>query len=235
MRSLFLYLNFMNKNILKELNYSYDDRKSDIYKLKLCAKIYKEKLLGRRFLVIFDNCNYFEVLFTKSEFKHLTGISSDLGAANFYELCIGKKTKGKKIQYISPEDIYTTIEHPRIFALKKFKVFEDIYKLFSNSSYVLNDISENKRFYKLGLANFYLTLFLDDKNNFENTYIPISLKSESHLKNASDFDSIKFVFEKTNPYLKYSKLLYPNKIEIDFFDKYKYKLNELIDFDSIEY
>ena len=35
----------MNKNILKELNYSYDDRKSDIYKLKLCAKIYKEKSL----------------------------------------------------------------------------------------------------------------------------------------------------------------------------------------------
>lgn len=190
--------------------------------------------MGRRFLIIFDDCNFFEVLFTRSEFKHLTGISSDLSAVNFYELCIGMKTKGKKIRYIGPNDIYTTTKHPRIFALKKFKVFEDIYELFSNSSYVLNDISENKRFYKLGLANFYLTLFLDDKNKFENTYIPISLKSESHLKNASNFGSIKYVFEKTNPYLKYKKLLYPNTIDNEFFSNYKHKLDELIDYTFIE-
>lgn len=49
----------MNENILKESNYSYDDKKNDISKLKRCAKIYKEKLLGRRFLIIFDDCNFF--------------------------------------------------------------------------------------------------------------------------------------------------------------------------------
>ena len=49
----------MNENILKESNYSYDDKKTDISKLKSCAKIYKEKLLGRRFLIIFDDCNFF--------------------------------------------------------------------------------------------------------------------------------------------------------------------------------
>lgn len=55
----FLYPYFMNENILKESNYSYDDKKNDISKLKRCAKIYKEKLLGRRFLIIFDDCNFF--------------------------------------------------------------------------------------------------------------------------------------------------------------------------------
>lgn len=54
---------------------------------------------------------FFEVLFTRSEFKHLTGISSDLSAVNFYELCIGMKTKGKKIRYIGPNDIYIRLQN----------------------------------------------------------------------------------------------------------------------------
>lgn len=78
------------KEVQKELNYTLDKKKQDIIKLKECAKTYKEKLLGKRFLVVFDNLNYIEVIFTKKQFKHLTGISSDLSAVAFYDFCVGK-------------------------------------------------------------------------------------------------------------------------------------------------
>ena len=133
------------KEVQKELNYTLDKKKQDIIKLKECAKTYKEKLLGKRFLVVFDNLNYIEVIFTKKQFKHLTGISSDLSAVAFYDFCIGKKWQNNRTVYISPKDIYTTIEHPRVFAIKKMEVFSLIRDLFEKSSYVLTEISENKR------------------------------------------------------------------------------------------
>ena len=49
----------------KELNYTLDKKKNDIIKLKECAKIYKEKFLGKRFLVVFNNLDYLEINFTK--------------------------------------------------------------------------------------------------------------------------------------------------------------------------
>ena len=58
------------KEVQKELNYTLDKKKQDIIKLKECAKTYKEKLLGKRFLVVFDNLNYIEVIFTKKQFGH---------------------------------------------------------------------------------------------------------------------------------------------------------------------
>ena len=42
------------------------------------------------------------------------------------------------------------------------EVFSLIRDLFEKSSYVLTEISENKRFYKMGLANIQLTILLDD-------------------------------------------------------------------------
>lgn len=217
----------------KELNYTFDKKKQDIIKLKECAKIYKEKLLGKRFLVVFNNLNYIEVIFTKKQFKHLTGISSNLSAVAFYNFCIGKKQQNNKTVYISPKDIYTTIEHPRVFAIKKMEVFSLIRDLFEKSSYVLTEISENKRFYKMGLANIQLTILLDDyDDDAKETYIAISLKSESHIKNAKQFDKIEYVFEKTNPYLKYEKMLYPKRIDITSLNKAEHKLNHLIDFSN---
>ena len=175
-----------------------------------------------------------KLILQKKQFKHLTGISSDLSAVAFYDLCIGKKRKNNKIVYISPNDIYTTIKHPRVLALKKMEVFPLISDLFEKSSYVLTEIAENKRFYKMGLANIQLTLLLDDDgNDVKKSYIAISLKSKSHIKNAKQFDINEYVFEKTNPYLKYEKMLYPKRIDIASLNEAKHKLNHLINFNNL--
>lgn len=200
---------------VKENNYTLLKKKEDIARLKECAKFYKNNFLGKRFLVVFKDFEYVEILFTKSEFKHLTGISSDLSTKNLFDFCIGKRMKNGNTRYITPDEIYTTDEHPRIFALKKLRVFSEISRLFDEASFVMRDVYEKKRFYRLGLANFELTLFADDTNDTVGTYRPISLKSESHLSNSSDFSKVEYVFVKANPFLKYKLMLYQEKIGSD--------------------
>ena len=51
------------------------------------AKFYKELLVGRKFLLIFDN-RCIEVVFKRDGFKHLTGVSSNLTALSFYQKAV---------------------------------------------------------------------------------------------------------------------------------------------------
>lgn len=93
-------------------------KKNLVKHLKRCAKYYKDNLLGNKYLVLFNNGEYIQVLFKKSDFKHLTGVSSIYTADKFYERCIGK---GKV--FISPTEIFTTEKHPEDLVLKKLLIF----------------------------------------------------------------------------------------------------------------
>ena len=50
------------------------------------AKLYKEHLVGRRFAYVFDG-RYIEVLYKTENFKHLTGVTTDLE----FSLCMNKE------------------------------------------------------------------------------------------------------------------------------------------------
>ena len=58
------------------------------------AKAYQEKLLNRFFLIAFPEgniVNYTVVVFRKQNFKHLTGVRTDITAKRFWEKCLGGK------------------------------------------------------------------------------------------------------------------------------------------------
>lgn len=84
-----------NKSNLKKEKISIENRKKDIEQLKKCAEFQKENLLAKIFLLVYDDGKYVEISFKESDFKHLTGISSDLSAKYFYKKCIGIKKKIK--------------------------------------------------------------------------------------------------------------------------------------------
>ena len=63
------------------------DRASLVKEICKAARLYKEHLVGNRFLYAFDG-RYIEVLYKVANFKHLTGVETNLSAKKFYEYAV---------------------------------------------------------------------------------------------------------------------------------------------------
>lgn len=69
-----------------------------------CVKLYKENLEGKSLLIIFENnneINKIEIIFSKSNFQHLTGIELDnkKQVKSFYNRCLNKVISEKDIKF----------------------------------------------------------------------------------------------------------------------------------------
>lgn len=207
--------------------YSIENKKKDIHKLKNCAEYYKRNLIGKRFLILYNDGEFLEILFSSEHFRHLTGISSNLNAKKFYQKCIG--LKGTRKIFISPNEIYTTKQHPRALALKKMEVFNNILFLFQNQSYLSKTVNTNSVTYSFGISNITLTL-LCERHPPNSEIIPVSLRSKSYLKKSMLFYPVEYVLVKLNPYMKFSEITYPNNIDIQYFNRNRKKLEAIIDY-----
>ena len=74
----------------KKLTRKQQDRRKIIQAISSASKLYKKYLVGNTFLYVFDN-RYIEVLYKKANFKHLTGVESQLSANSFFKLAIQNK------------------------------------------------------------------------------------------------------------------------------------------------
>lgn len=68
------------------------------------AKLYKEHLVGRRFVYVFDS-RYIEVLYKAVNFKHLTGVECNMSAKDFYKNALKGRLQGRR--YILQRIIHT--------------------------------------------------------------------------------------------------------------------------------
>ena len=66
------------------------ERKEIIKTIENAAKVYKDQLVGKTFLYVFDG-RYIEVIFKAENFKHLTGVDSSLSAKRFLKLAVHNK------------------------------------------------------------------------------------------------------------------------------------------------
>lgn len=55
-----------------------------VNRIRRAAKKYKDYLVGKTFLFVYEN-GYIEVMFTTKAFFHLTGVNSKLSAVDFYK------------------------------------------------------------------------------------------------------------------------------------------------------
>lgn len=55
-----------------------------VNRIRRAAKEYKEHLVGKTFLFVYEK-GYIEVMFTAKAFFHLTGVNSKLSAIDFYK------------------------------------------------------------------------------------------------------------------------------------------------------
>lgn len=62
-------------------------------RLKWLVDLYRKHLVGKRFLYVFEG-RYIEVLYKAANFRHLTGVATNLSAKKFYRLCSKKDASG---------------------------------------------------------------------------------------------------------------------------------------------
>lgn len=59
---------------------------------------------------------------------------------------------------------------------------------------------------------------------------PVSLRSKSYLKKSMLFYPVEYTFVKLNPYMKFSKITYPNHIDVQYFNRNRKRLEAIIDY-----
>lgn len=127
---------------------------------------YKSNLIGRKFLYIFDN-RYIEVIYKTNNFKQLTGVESELSAKDFFKLA-----KRGKLSY---KNIYFSSTHPFQLSMKKLKHLNDIVKLSTSESFMLEEIKTNTNFKFLHSSPGISLLMLSSPSQFPSLGHPFHL------------------------------------------------------------
>ena len=75
-----------------------NDRKLIVCEINKAAQLYKEHLIGRKFLYVFDG-RYIEVCYKAESFRHLTGVETHLLAKRFYQLAVKGQLQSTQIYF----------------------------------------------------------------------------------------------------------------------------------------
>lgn len=168
------------------------------------AKSYKRNLVGKTFLYVFDN-QYIEVMFKAKDFRHLTGVDTNLTAQDFYK----KAHSG----ILRPNQIYFSARHPYPLAVKKLKHLQNISSLTINECFMLKDITTQSEVYKFGTTDLHFSICFnqetDDKGIKKgNCYIAKSLRDEDCFTKSDKVFIITHIFSKPNDQKLYENEIY---------------------------
>ena len=76
------------------------DREKIVQEIKTAASLYKKHLVGKRFLYVFEG-RYIEVIYKAANFRHLTGVATNLSAKQFYNYAAKKLLQASDLFYSS--------------------------------------------------------------------------------------------------------------------------------------
>ena len=180
------------------------DRKNIVQSIIKAANIYKSHLVGKRFLYVFDD-RYIEVIYKASNFRHLTGVDTNLSAKDFYRLACCKKLQANQIHF-SPQ-------HPYNLCVKKVKHIEDVATLAGSENFMLEEITTQTQTYKFGTTDLNFSLCMNkelDETGAEkgDCYVVQSLRDEDCFSKSKEAYVVTHIFSRQNDQKKYTDLLY---------------------------
>lgn len=185
----------------------YSDRVQIVQEISKAAKLYKEHLVGKRFLYVFDG-RYIEVSYKADNFRHLTGVETNLSAKRFYQYAVKKQLQSTQI--------FFTNRHPYSLCKKKIRHIGEIAVLASNENFMLEEILTDTKTYKFGTTDLNFTLCLnkeyDDKGREKSEcYIVESLRDGDCFSRSKTVYEVSHIFARNNDAAKYSELLFMDK------------------------
>lgn len=183
------------------------DRKKIVQEIKKAAALYKKHLVGRRFLYVFEG-KYIEVIYKAANFRHLTGVATNLSAKQFYSYALRK--------ILQTSQFFFTSQHPYALSKRKIKHIAQIATLAGSEGFMLEEIVTNTKTYKFGATDLKFTLCLNkeqDNNGFEkgDCFVAESLRDEDCFSKSKTVYEVTHIFSKANDKKKYDDLLYADK------------------------
>lgn len=180
------------------------DRKNIVQSIIRAASLYKQHLVGKRFLYAFDG-RYIEVIYKASNFRHLTGVDTKLSAKDFYRLACNKKLQTSQISF-SPQ-------HPYNLCVKKVKHIEDIATLAGSENFMLEEITTQTQTYKFGTTDLHFSLCMNkelDENGTEkgDCFVVQSLRDEDCFSKSKEAYVVTHILSRPNDQKKYTDILY---------------------------
>ena len=205
-----------------------EDRKNAVAMIAAAAQSYKNLLVGKRFLYVFDG-RYIEVLFESKNFRNLTGVSTHLSAKRFYKYAIEQK--------LAASQIWFDANHPYALSMRKLRHLGDIAKMSSSESFMLERISTDTQNYKFGTTDLHFTLCMGKPTDAEGNvvgdcFVVESLRDEDCFSKSADVFAVTHILSKSNDAKKYTDILFMDAAATldDFPNEVKQMLsNELLE------
>lgn len=189
----------------KEVGKKQDNLKAVVAEIKSAAKLYKEYLVGRKFIYVFDG-RYIEVIYKIHNFKHLTGVESYLPAKRFYSSAINDTLQAKQIWFNK--------QHPYELCLRKIRHLHELVNLASSENFMLEEIETATQTYKFGTTDTDFTLCMNkdaSENGSNECYIVQSLRDEDCFDKAKNVYEVTHILSKPNDTPLYTDIIWIDK------------------------
>lgn len=183
------------------------DKKIIVEEIIAASESYKNQLVGKKFLYVFDN-RYIEVIYKATNFRHLTGVATKLSAKEFYKLAVQRKLRAQQI--------YFSDAHPFRLCKKKVKHIGEIATLAGTESFLLEEITTQTQTYKFGTTELSFTLCFNKEYDVtgqekSECYVVESLRDEDCFEKSKNVYTVTHIFSKDNDAKKYNNILYIEK------------------------
>lgn len=183
-----------------------EDKKRIVSAIVAAAKLYKENLVGKTFLYVFND-RYIEVEYLSSGFRYLTGVDTDLSAKDFYK----KAVSGK----LWCNQIYFSALHPYRLCEKKIAHIKDIVGLATSECFMLENVTTDTKSYQFATSDLSFILCMNRRES-ENGISKSSKFTVESLRDEDGFDRATDSFEVTHILSKQNDMpLYTDIVWID--------------------
>lgn len=177
-----------------------------IRRIHSAAIKYKNYFVGNTYMFVYHN-QYIEVMFKKSSFLHLTGVSTNISAENFFEHALIRNG-------LRPQEVLFGQDHPYDLADKKTQYLTDLYKITLTDVVIATDIQTMTFKYSIGITNLEFIICLGDDTDFEGKLkskckVPYSFRVEEIENNKfNKLYDVTHIFKKKTGENKYNVLTY---------------------------
>ena len=185
-------------------------RKKDENKRKVAAeiiraaKLYKEYLVGRRFMYVFDG-RYIEVIYKIQNFRHLTGVDTKLSAKRFYHDAVNGVLREEQIGF--------SRQHPYYLCARKIRHIAEVAAMAAAELFILEEITTQTQRYKFGTTDLNFTLCMnrewdEDGKMIGDCFVVQSLRDEDCFRKSKNVYAVTHIFSRANDKKRYTALLY---------------------------